>query len=1114
MASGQLNAVVHHLRQVVCHHDGRSDGQLLEAFRTHRDAASFEAIVRRHGAMVLGVCRRLLGNLHDAEDAFQATFLVLYRKADSIARPELVGNWLYGVAHYTATNARVSARRRRAREKRVSEMAATADLQSEGSADVQSLLDQLARLPERLRVPVVLCYLEGKTRKEVARQLGCAEGTVSSRLARAQKLLRERLSRRGWTVLGGSVAVALSREAVGAAPASLIRATVRTALTFAAVPGAGAAGTSEKVLALATATLRGLFTAPARALSAWVLGLAVLSAGASLALTFALPAVRSGSDSTAPRVEIAPPAVDRYGDPLPPGVIARLGTTRLRPGHEVLALAFSPDGETLASTIIRRNTVALWDVATGRLLREFAGHPLVLRLAFTPDGERLVSGGMDQTMRVWDVATGRRLRRIATADPKDGAFAGSASFVLSPDGRVAAVLTSDRLTHLWDLRTGAELPRVGGSDSAVLFESIPLAFSSDGKTLATRQDRYVRLWEVATGKELRRIDGFGGNPWVAAFAGNRLIVASRADERSLDLWEIAGHNGPRRLKAMKGVFSDATFSRDAKLLSLAGPAGPPTLLDTATGRTRPGLTGDVEGATRSMAISPDGRTVAGGSQGGVIHLWDTASGQERQPAGGHQGRVEAVAFATGGTALATASLDGTCRHWDPATGRETQLLRGHWNTEGALVLSPGGRLVAARTEGEAIGVWDTAMGQEVCRLVGHEGGVCAIAFGPGGHTLVSAAHDQTVRLWDVATGKELTRLGQPPVPPLAPGVPGPADALAICPEGRYMALGAHDRLLCLRGLDAGQPHFEVPDEVRSVAFSPDGKTLAVAGPGATVRLWEVFTGGRRVVLERRPVARPRTTGPSGTDLEALAFAPNGRTLAAGGSDATIWLWDLATGRELARLTGHRGPIRSLAFSPNGKLLASAGGVDTTALVWDVSGRRPMANLAPGLSPERLDVLWAELAGADAARAYSALWALAGSPSRSVPFLRARLERVRPVGARRFARLLRNLDDDSFAVRERASAELEELGDDARPCTVRALVGDLSAEVRSRLERLLARLQQHRGPSASVQVMRALEVLAHAATPEAFRLLRDLAGRHGDDWLGQEAREMVEHLDRL
>jgi RNA polymerase sigma factor (sigma-70 family) len=217
---------------------GLSDGHLLTLFVRHRDGDAFEALLNRHGPMVLGVCRRVLLNPHDAEDAFQATFLVFARKAGTVSGQDSVGGWLYRVAYRTALEARARNARRRAKEQQVNDLPHPAIEPDEGRRELLALLDkELDRLPDKYRGPVILCELEGRSRKEVARTLGLPEGTLSWRLAQAKKMLARRLSRRGVVLSAGALAEAMSGGVSSAGLSPALRAsTVKAVLTAGVVP--------------------------------------------------------------------------------------------------------------------------------------------------------------------------------------------------------------------------------------------------------------------------------------------------------------------------------------------------------------------------------------------------------------------------------------------------------------------------------------------------------------------------------------------------------------------------------------------------------------------------------------------------------------------------------------------------------------------------------------------------------------------------------------------------------------------------------------------------------------------------------------------------------------
>jgi RNA polymerase sigma factor (sigma-70 family) len=272
-----------------------TDAQLLEGFSAHRDEGAFEALLRRHGPMVLGVCRRILRNHHDAEDAFQATFLVLACKAGSVRRRHTVASWLYGVACKVALNLRGSSGRRRRKEKEAAAMP-KGDATSESWHQLEPLLDDAVRsLPDRYRAPVVLCDLEGKSRKEAARQLGCPEGTVASRLARARQLLARRLARHGLALSATAVAVTLSQSPVSACvPPELVRSLARTAPLVAA----GQTGVvSARVAGLTHGALKAMFLTQLKIASAVVLVLALLAMGATFFPSAASP--QTGGTGTA-----------------------------------------------------------------------------------------------------------------------------------------------------------------------------------------------------------------------------------------------------------------------------------------------------------------------------------------------------------------------------------------------------------------------------------------------------------------------------------------------------------------------------------------------------------------------------------------------------------------------------------------------------------------------------------------------------------------------------------------------------------------------------------------------------------------------------------------------
>jgi len=333
MAHAQLAGVLRHLRRLIGpgHAAVQSDGQLLQRFVAERDEAAFTELVQRHGPLVLGVCRRVLGDAHEADDVFQATFLVLTRKARALNQWGSLGNWLYTVAYRLALRARANVARRRAQERQVEDMPHPA-AQEEAWRELQPVLDtEVNRLPAKYRAPVVLCYLEGRTNEEAARELGWPAGTVKCRLARARQLLRRRLAGRGALLGSGLLAPALTEQASAAVSAVLLETTLRTATLFAAGEASAAGTISARAVFLAEGALRTMFVHKLQTVAALLLTLGLVGAGAGAWLQPAGPAPESAPPlaasvdvavADAPR-ELPDPATSKDREKPRPGERAR-----------------------------------------------------------------------------------------------------------------------------------------------------------------------------------------------------------------------------------------------------------------------------------------------------------------------------------------------------------------------------------------------------------------------------------------------------------------------------------------------------------------------------------------------------------------------------------------------------------------------------------------------------------------------------------------------------------------------------------------------------------------------------------------------------------------------
>jgi RNA polymerase sigma factor (sigma-70 family) len=1155
MATGPLTVVVHHLRRLV---DGRpaaelTDAQLLERFAANREQAAFAVLMYRHAPLVWRVCRRGLRNLHDAEDAFQATFLVLARKAPSIRKAGSVGSWLYGVAHRTAARARDRAARRRVREQTAADLPGTGTAAGEAGPpgrleqlrdpslpddtpaalqrrELAAALDEeLWRLPDKYRLPLLLCHLEGHTNNEAAKRLGCPAGTLKSRLARGRQLLRARLRQRGLALPAAVLSVVLAEGAGAAGPsAGLLHGIVQAATLFAA--GAETAGVvSGSASALATRMLQTMLISKLTMTALAVLALGLLGLGAGTLL----PPTAEARPPDAPLARAEKPArTDLHDDPLPAGALARMGTVRGRHPMGINFLAFAPDGKTVVS-FSQDLVLRVWDSATGREVRRFRPAPADLggrdarfsfHVALSPDGKTLAATGLDTFIHLWDTATGKELRTTAEAKNPAAVF-------FSPDGKtLISRSTGGHQVQVWDLATGKETLTIEKAPqrSGAPFGLAEMAVSPDGKTLAAATTEGARpaktlvtLYNLATGKEMRTTSqNTRGYYWASMrFSPDGQIIAWESDDGAVNLYDAATGNELRQIKCRYPGYVAFAFVPDGKTLLTRQPTESALRVwDVATGKQvrvlceapQPGDGNPTMyyGRVR-LAVSRDGKTAAV-TVGQSLQLIDLESGEARPSLAGHANVLLSVQYIAGGKELLTRSWEGSLRVWDAATGEALREFHVPEKVE-RVVVSPDGRLFAAHQYDRSVRVIDAVSGKDVFKIDAGRNSIFGTAFAPDGRSLaVRDIGENKLRIFDTAAGKLLRTfelpdpndprtapVGAMPVPGPQPNWPGPA----YSPDGRLLAVPITFQRLGLWDAATGKEliafNLAQGEHSRGAAFTADGRSLAVEVSDGTVRLFEVATGKQR----RRYAPKPggSSNGGSPNDLGgwysgvpgSLAFSPDGRLLAQGGVGTFVRIWDVISATEVHRFEGHEGWVTTVAFAPDGKTLATSSH-DTTALVWDVKAilqRTP----AVELSPKELAAHWDALAGDDAARAFDAVAALASVPEKAIPHLREQVRPAAPVDGRQVERLAADLDSDDFTVREKAAAALARLAEGAVPALEKVLQGRPPIETRKRIEDLLARARGHVLGGDALRELRAIEVLERAGTPEAREVLKSLAG---------------------
>jgi WD40 repeat protein len=865
-----------------------------------------------------------------------------------------------------------------------------------------------------------------------------------------------------------------------------------------------------------------------------------LTSGAVLALLIACAA-----DAQPPTAQPPRPAPEP-GLPLPDGAVARIGRPRPEFPGAVINVAFAPTGTTFVTTgnvaqkLGTNRLVILWDAATGKEIRQFRGHrDNVDALAFSADGKRIATGGADKTVRLWKVETGVEIQ----------VFTGHTATVLavaySPDGRQLASEAQDETIRLWDIETGNEVRRLPGHTSQ---GTSNLRYSPDGQLLAAvgggvGKDHFVRLLDPKTGNLITRLTGPKADCESLDFSRDGSRLAAIDEDGMLWVWDVAtgkelvrvqAHASPVGRQVQVGI--TVRFAPDGTLATGGGDG----LIHfwSAEGKRLRSAAGHPGNLVSEIAFSADGSILASAGHDASVKLWEVATGLELPQSGGTVTQValsadgKLLAASTGGTpplplvpvakAVPTPTGSAGVRFWDPATGKEALPPLVTERPVGALAFAADGRTLITTDSVDELHFWDLETGKPL-RVVGARTGtpVTRLAVGPAGRLVATAAGStigSTVRLWDptavgVAAAEPTTKFG-----PAATGIGKltPLRAVAFSPGDTRVAVAGGDGRLHVWDIAAGRELFATPAAglgpvANAVAWSPDGRSVATAGADVSLQVWEVASGHRR---------RPLFALPSVP--WSVAFSPDGRILAAGGVTGFVQLYDVRAGRELAIRPAHAGPVTFLAFTPDGRSLVSAGADlpipnpkspnavvhgDTTALVWDVHALVKDMPAIPRPTAADLDGLWAALKGDDAVKAHDAVWRLAAAPDLALLLLRERLPKVIPEGSgQRVLKLLADLDDDDFDVREKATAELIRMGQPAMGAVRSELATTRSREVRRRAEEIIAKLAAA-SPAGAEEILlaRGFEVLQRLGTAEARALLEEWAKGPAASPLTHEAK---------
>jgi len=1117
------HTVVAYLRSLVARHGAADDDcELLRRFDEARDGDAFAVLMQRHGPMVLSLARRIVGDEQLAEDVFQAAFLLLARKIHTIRRRESLPCWLHGVARRLSLQARRARRRRHERETRIRPSSPPTPLDDLTVREFLAVLDEeLHQLPENYRAPLILCCLEGRSREEAAKRLGCSPDALKGRLERGRDRLRMRLEKRGLTLPAAVGGTLLLAGATSPVPAALSQATLQAATS--------GNGITPAVALLIQETMRNMVINKLKALGAVVVLLAL--AGTGVGMMALHPQVGKETMPTAARDKplSAEKHVDLYGDPLPEDAVMRLGTLQRRAVG--MKLAVTADGKSIIGTrnLPRNSLLSIWDAATGELCQK-RELPEYLRVhLLSPDGQWLIAPSGWDELGIWDVGTLKKVRVLKAEGRRR-----FDSIAISRDcKRVAAVGSQedkkggyDHRICIWEMVEGKEIFRTEIHKNHPFSQ---LALSPDGKRLlgmfiSNSSDSGLYCWDIVAGRQAW-INEKIRSPLSVIFTADGKIVTSPSGQ-IVDLvtgQTVKLENPPPITTKLKGggIASHAgmqlTLTPDDRTLLIPKPNGNGLIVwDTIHGKELRTLQVEAD----EVVAMPDGKSII--TNDGSLQRWDLETGKplwQDTFALGHIGKINAMAFSADGKRLASCSADGSVRLWDSTTGRPLRVWRAYsplagWGLPKILDITPDGRWILSVGLVGPIKLWDASS----------EKGVRSIALPPNdrgndyrdslqlriradGSQAVALIADFTeppshhrLATWDLKTVQMLTchtfEQSNPQLCALSP------DGSLLLRNGDLVDTASGQKLAQMEG----------PPTLPCV-FSRDG-ALVLGG----TELPENRTGfPSRIQTTGHLCVWESVTGKTVAHVKAsmrtdqVAFHPNNRLLAAiddrFDTDGGIHLYDVVTNKLLAvrRMPkdvprGRMSDQIIFDFSPDGRRLAT-GMPDGTILLWDVS-------LPPSqpqhLRAKEIESLWTALADADAAKAWRAVWRLADARDDALALLRGRVKPCPTAAADLMRKLLADLDSDSFDVREAALKRLRELGPEAEPALRAALKSKPSLELRRRIEALLTAAPSP-PTSEELRQLRALIVLERIGTVEAKRLLEETAQGPPSARLTRQAR---------
>lgn len=1079
----------------------QTDRELLERFTAEANQFAFAALVERHGPMVFGVCRRLLTRRQDAEDATQAVFVLLARKAKETSWRPSIANWLFATARKVARTARRAEARRMKREERSLHSEIPSTLDTVTGRELLAILDEeLDQLSPRYREPLVLCYLEGVSRDEAARRLAVPLATLKSQLERGREKLAKALTARGCGL--GSLFLLAAAEV----EASSIRLTDSILASVSGTP-------PEAVVTLLQGVLMTGILTKTKLLA--LLGIGTALVGLGLASVHTAPLQKGDAPNRVEKkiderkVE-AEPSRTADGFALPVGAIRRFGNRQMRHADGFNATAVSPDGKLLATRGER--TIVVWDLATLNAKRVFGEpgtyyHAGDLGCAFTPDSKSI--------------------------------------FVSNGPSPVYESVTK------WDLETGEKKFDIQGSHLGAWL-------ISGGKEIALVHVLSIQYYDATNGRRTRPETKFP-TPFqqtVSPSPRGDLIVGF---DRQGGFRVVDARGGEEKFSSPndKSVFAPA-ISPDSKLLVYADRNERRVhAVDLESGKELSSFANPAGDQPGPMRISPDNRTLYLASTTGKLYRWDLKENRALSDLGAHSGwTLTHLALSPDGKFLYSTGHNRLIRRWDLTAGKELPLPEGYISLATVLPDRDGKRLLVGDHE-KSLDYWDLETGRLLKRL--EWPGNNWLAQSRDGRWLASGATDQVVRILDTSKGN-----GKPVIVPLIQSGEkknhfdhvrrvefSPDAKLLYCNtnEAGIFALETSSGKRVWKDADAG-PHFALDATGSFVVTSIKGNVEN----HVHLHVLDAKTGERLRGIEVIPLPRPKELGrpfpsptsapgvmalaplprgllvvslhadgtmrvfdaahgqermraelPNRLSSPCVAISPDGRWLAMPQHQRRIVVLEVASGKEVFSMGDHDSGITQLAFTQDGQRLISS--ADISPILWDLRPSAPRGVVSP-------DEVWSLLDSDDAKLVYCLQWHLIDNGKMAQEIFQ---ERINPedwkFDRQRFDRLVKDLDSPRFAAREASQKELSESQKIPLDWLHGAIQHAESEEAKERLRRVLEVRDTPEEWRKLWRVGRCLQVVERIGDEPSRALLRKWATVGGDSFLGGEAKAALDRLEK-